>query len=249
MSVFRLVPISDVFGSGVGVSGVRSLTFWWKLKNGVAIGSSMESESEGLEGFLFLPIPLLLPSLSIRLRRFDFHWFVRFSRFRFSLRFRLCRLHRLWEHSLSYIGSGVCFVCNTIAKTGQTRQNLHAALAKRESRSTQVLKLPTCEKMVAERSRKKTKQFSSHKKVISMQRCARISIKANNNESNLRSLASIYLRLGGQMVKTCAYVRGNLSSTKVNTNYRKLSHWPSGVASYHKFPTCDSVSPGFKALL
>ena len=36
-----------------------------KSKSGIGsgVGSSTESESEGSEGFLFLPIPLLLPSL------------------------------------------------------------------------------------------------------------------------------------------------------------------------------------------
>ena len=59
--MLRLVYTSD--GIGIG----RILTIMCKSKNGVVrgIGSVTESESEGSEGFLVLPIPLPIPSLLI----------------------------------------------------------------------------------------------------------------------------------------------------------------------------------------
>ena len=60
-----LVHTSDGIGSGVGIWSARSVTIHCKSKIGIGsgVGSSTESESEGSEEFLFLSIPLLLPSL------------------------------------------------------------------------------------------------------------------------------------------------------------------------------------------
>ena len=72
--VISLVPtsdVSDVSGIVSGIGIVRTLRSSGNQND--VIGSATESESEGSEGFLFLPIPLLLPSLTIRFRRFDFH--------------------------------------------------------------------------------------------------------------------------------------------------------------------------------
>ena len=55
-----LVHTSDGIVSGVGIGSARSVTSQCKSKRGIVsgVGSSTESESEGSEEFLFLPIPL-----------------------------------------------------------------------------------------------------------------------------------------------------------------------------------------------
>ena len=60
-----LVHTTDGIGSGVVIGNARSVTIQCKSKTGIGsgVGSSTESESEGSEGFLSLPIPLLLPPL------------------------------------------------------------------------------------------------------------------------------------------------------------------------------------------
>ena len=60
-----LVHTSDRIGNGVGIRSAKSVMIQCKSKRGIGsvVGCSTESESEGSEGFLFLPIPLLLPSL------------------------------------------------------------------------------------------------------------------------------------------------------------------------------------------
>jgi len=63
-----LVHTSDGIGNVVGIGSARNVTIQCKSKSGIVsgVGSSMESESEGSEEFLFLPIqlpiPILLPS-------------------------------------------------------------------------------------------------------------------------------------------------------------------------------------------
>ena len=52
------------------VGNVEELTSQFKMSRDM---SESQSESEGSEVFIFLPIPLLFPSLTIRLRRFEFH--------------------------------------------------------------------------------------------------------------------------------------------------------------------------------
>lgn len=63
-----LVHTSDGIGSGVGIGSARSVAIQCKSKIGIGsgVGSLTKSESEGSEEFLFLPIPLLLPSLPIQ---------------------------------------------------------------------------------------------------------------------------------------------------------------------------------------
>ena len=53
--------------SGKGIRSGGSLKIAWKSKNGVIseIGSESEAESEGPEGFHFLPTPVLPSSLLI----------------------------------------------------------------------------------------------------------------------------------------------------------------------------------------
>ena len=65
LSYLGMVHTSDGIGSGVGIGSARSVTIQCESKIGIVngVGSSTESESEGSEEFLFLPIPLLLPSL------------------------------------------------------------------------------------------------------------------------------------------------------------------------------------------
>ena len=60
-----LVHTSDGIGSGIGIGSARSVTIQCKSKRGIVsgVGSSTESESQGSEEFIFLPIPLSLPSL------------------------------------------------------------------------------------------------------------------------------------------------------------------------------------------
>ena len=64
----KAVHTCDGIGSRVGIGSARSVTIQCKLNNGIGSGvrRSTESESEGSEEFLFLPIPLLLPSLPIQ---------------------------------------------------------------------------------------------------------------------------------------------------------------------------------------
>ena len=71
-----LVHTSDGIGSGVGIGSTRSVTIQCKSKIGIGsrVGSSTESESEGSEEFLFLPILLLLPSLPIQWEQGERNW-------------------------------------------------------------------------------------------------------------------------------------------------------------------------------
>ena len=71
-----LVYTSGGLGVEVGVGSVRSVITQWKSKLRVVngLGSSMESESEGSERFGFLPIPLLLASLTIQCKIDDRNW-------------------------------------------------------------------------------------------------------------------------------------------------------------------------------
>ena len=63
-----LVHTSDGIGSGVVIGSARSVAIQCKSKIGIGsgVGSLTKSESEGSEEFLFLLIPLLLPSLPIQ---------------------------------------------------------------------------------------------------------------------------------------------------------------------------------------
>ena len=60
-----LVHTSNGIESGVGIGSARNVTIQRKSKSGIVsgVGSSTESDSEGSEEFLFLPISLPLPSL------------------------------------------------------------------------------------------------------------------------------------------------------------------------------------------
>ena len=67
-TLLGLVHTSDGIGSGVGIGSSKNVTIQCKTKRGIrsGVGSSTELESEGSEGsegFLFLRIPLPLPSL------------------------------------------------------------------------------------------------------------------------------------------------------------------------------------------